>query len=293
MSAPGAADTAWQKARMREIWTAGAVVAGWARWHDAFAAMSAGMTTRLVAAARLGPGGRVLDLAAGTGQAIPALAAAVGPTGHVTATDIAGGMVAAMAAGVRRLGLANVTCLPADAHALPFAAGAFDAVVSRLGVMFFPDAGGALGEVRRVLTPGGRAAFLVWGPRERNPFFGTTLGIMARRGLLPPPEPGAPGPFTYEAPGSLAAATRAAGFAGVTEETHELALPWPGPAAEFWRFAREVLPSLGPAYARLTPEGQADLDAAVGAALRAYEAGGRLTLPAVVHVASGATKAED
>ncbi len=284
--------------QLRRTWTDADVVAGWRRWHDPFASASAAMSARLLAAARPTPGAQVLDLAAGTGQLSLDLVGLVGPTGHVTATDLAAGMVAASAEQIARRGVTNATAQVADAHALPFADAAFDLVTSRLGVMFFPDIPRALGEVRRVLRPGGRAAFLVWGARERNPFFTTTLGPLVRHGFLSPPAPGgsgplplsapgAPGPFAFAVPGTLAAALAAVGFAAVTEEEQAITLPWPGPGATFWRFAREVLPSLGPAYARLTPDERATIDAAVGDALAPYETAGLLTLPAVVRVAVG------
>src|SRR3546814_6699772 len=59
----------------------------------------------------------------------------------------------------------------ADAEALPFPTASFDRVTCRFGLMFVSDVPAALAEVRRVLKPGGRAGFLVWGPLENNALF--------------------------------------------------------------------------------------------------------------------------
>jgi SAM-dependent methyltransferase len=66
-----------------------------------------------------------------------------------------------------------VTWRQADAMALPFADGAFDAVVCQFGVMFFPEKGGAYAEVRRVLRSGGLFVFNVWDRLQENAFADT------------------------------------------------------------------------------------------------------------------------
>jgi ubiquinone/menaquinone biosynthesis C-methylase UbiE len=64
----------------------------------------------------------------------------------------------------------RVTFQPADATALPFGDGSFDAVVCQFGIMFFPDKPKSFGEVHRVLKPGGRIFFSVWDAHRYNPF---------------------------------------------------------------------------------------------------------------------------
>lgn len=112
-----------------------------------------------------GAGGRVLEIAAGTGVATRALAAAMTPTVALIATDLNGEMLRqASARGAAR----PVEWRQADAMHLPFDDQYFDAVVCQFGVMFFPDKVAAFTEVRRVLTPGGMFVFNVWDRLEDN-----------------------------------------------------------------------------------------------------------------------------
>ena len=78
----------------------------------------------------------------------------------------------------REGGLNNIVVRQADMDALPFADESFDVVTSRLGIMFSPNAERALSEARRVLRPGGTAAFLVWGSSDQ-PLF--TIRARSRR----------------------------------------------------------------------------------------------------------------
>lgn len=287
------AQIAQAKAQVEQAWSDERVVAGWQRWHEPFMAASEGLNRLLVDAARLAPGERVLELAAGTGSVVPRLSLAVGAAGRVTATDLAPGMVAAGAANAANAGLSNVAWQRADAHALPFPAASFDAAVSRFGVMFFGDPPQAFGEIRRVLAPGGRVAFVVWGPRAENPLFTATVGMMARRGHLPPPVPGTPGPFTYEIAGLLPAVLRARGYRRVEETTHRLAFAWPGPPETVWALARDILPSIGPCFEQLPAEEQGAVTAAVVAALRPYAtAAGTVDLPVAIHLITGENEGE-
>ncbi|HZQ37350.1 MAG TPA: class I SAM-dependent methyltransferase, partial [Dehalococcoidia bacterium] len=139
-----------------EIWSACAPA--WRRWQHEFATQYRTATELTLRAAGPVPGDRVLDLACATGDLSLALADATGPTGRVTAVDLTPGMLVGAAERLRRAACANVELLQADAQALPFADGAFDAVTCRLAITLFPDAEQALRECRRVLRPGGRLA---------------------------------------------------------------------------------------------------------------------------------------
>lgn len=108
---------------------------------------------------------RLLETAAGTGIVTRAMARALPATVSITATDLNQAMVDHAAAQTKA---GNVTWRQADALALPFADGAFDAVVCQFGVMFFPDKGAGLREALRVLKPGGRFLFNVWDRIEDN-----------------------------------------------------------------------------------------------------------------------------
>lgn len=111
---------------------------------------------------------RILEVAAGTGVVTRALASI--PNVSIVATDLNQAMLdQAAAVGTAR----PVQWQQADAMALPFADGAFDAVVCQFGVMFFPDKAKAFSEARRVLKPGGVFIFNVWDGLSDNEFADT------------------------------------------------------------------------------------------------------------------------
>src|SRR5262245_22309600 len=111
---------------------------------------------------------RVLETAAGTGIVTRQLRDVLPPGVHLTATDLNAPMLE-VARTKFRPG-EEVAFQPADAAALPFSDGAFDAVVCQFGVMFFPQKDTSYREVHRVLAPGGRYLFSVWDSHRHNPF---------------------------------------------------------------------------------------------------------------------------
>jgi SAM-dependent methyltransferase len=109
------------------------------------------------AVAELGPppGAAVLDAACGTGRALPALRAAVGPAGRVVAVDLTPEMLAE----ARRLGRDRIAALvEADVLALPLASGSLDAVLAAGLLSHLPEPAAGLAELARVCRPGGRLA---------------------------------------------------------------------------------------------------------------------------------------
>ncbi len=109
----------------------------------------------------------VLEIAAGTGVVTRALAAGLPANVSIVATDLNQAMLdQAAAVGTKRA----VAWRQADAMALPFGDGEFDAVVCQFGVMFFPDKAKAFAQARRVLRPGGVFIFNVWDRIEENEF---------------------------------------------------------------------------------------------------------------------------
>lgn len=110
--------------------------------------------------------GQVLETAAGTGIATEQLAHLLPASVSIIATDLNQAMLDRAAT---KPGLARVTLRQADAQALPFEEGAFQAVLCQFGAMFFPDRVAAFREAWRVLAPGGRFLFNVWDSLARSP----------------------------------------------------------------------------------------------------------------------------
>lgn len=139
----------------------------------------------LVEACRIGPGDRVLDVAAGTGNAaIPAARTGA----DVTASDLTPELLKAGAAIAADEGV-ELAWREADAHALPFADNEFDVVMSSIGVMFAPFHQQAADEMVRVCAPGGRIGLLSWTPEGHIGQLWATMKPYA-----PPPPPGATPP---------------------------------------------------------------------------------------------------
>ncbi|WNG94595.1 class I SAM-dependent methyltransferase [Mycobacterium sp. ITM-2016-00318] len=139
----------------------------------------------LVEATQIGPGDRVLDVAAGTGNAAIRAAQA---GADVVASDLCPELLAAGAAAAAELGV-ELQWREADAHALPFGDNEFDVVMSCIGVMFAPFHEQSAGELARVCKPGGRIGLLSWTPEGH---IGQLFGTM--KPYMPPPPLGAQPP---------------------------------------------------------------------------------------------------
>jgi SAM-dependent methyltransferase len=135
---------------------------------------------RLVEACGIGAGMRVLDVAAGTGNAsLPAARRGA----DVTASDLTPGLLAAGRAQAEAEGL-ELDWVEADAEQLPFPDGSFDVVMSAIGVMFAPHHQAAADELVRVCRPGGTIGLLSWTPEG---MLGALFGTMKPYAPAPPP----------------------------------------------------------------------------------------------------------
>jgi len=248
--------------------------------------MGRDVTEALVEYARPKPGMKVLDLASGTGEPAISLAARVGTEGHVTALDLSSDLLEIATKRAEQRGLTNFLTQQADAHDLPFSGQSFDLVTSRFGVMFFKDCEKALGEVHRVLKPGARACFLAWGPFEQ-PYWSSTMGIVARCVGGPTLVPGGPNPFKFARPGSLSLVLRTAGFTNVEEETKALPWTWPGTAEEVWEQAQAVSMPFLPLLQRVPASKRDEIDGKVIDAIQQYADGENIKFGAVVVLVSG------
>jgi ubiquinone/menaquinone biosynthesis C-methylase UbiE len=130
-----------------------------------------------------GPGMRVLEIAAGTGQATRHLLDRLPEDAEIIATDISLEM---MTIGRRNLSDPRLEWQIADGLDLPFGPFSFDVVVCQFGVMFFHDKDRGFAEAFRVLAPGGRYLFSTWCSHEDNPWAGAIHRTMERL-FLPDP----------------------------------------------------------------------------------------------------------
>src|SRR5918912_4097141 len=142
----------------------------WEKHAQTIRRMFAPLTLALIEEADIRRGQSVLDVAGGPGEPSLTIAETVGPSGSVTCTDVIAEMVNAAEREARQRGLTNIKFRQCAADALPFDSDTFDAAVSRLGVMFFPDPVAGLREMLRVTRPGGAVSLAVWGSSDLNPF---------------------------------------------------------------------------------------------------------------------------
>lgn len=166
--------------------------------------------------------------------------------------------------------LENLETRVMDGEHLELPDAAFDAVLSRVGLIYFPDQQRALAEIRRVLVPGGRIAAMVYSTPERNDFFSILIGIIRRRAQLPPPAPGQPGPFSLGGNGALEAAYRKAGFREITIRTVDAPVRMAS-VAEYLRFARESFGALHQMLAGVTKAEREDIWDEIARDLRQFE----------------------
>jgi hypothetical protein len=152
--------------------------------------------------------------------------------------------------------------------------------------MFFEDAESVMAELLRVLTPGGRVAFLVWDSFEQ-PFFDTTIAVVLR--LIP----GAQMPtqalemFRFASHGSLERVLRSAGFCNVREESLTVPRIWAGTPEQLWEYQQEISTLCHPLFESIPTDLRAKVDAEVAALLSHFRSGSVLSVPVNVIVAAG------
>ncbi|MGW5686719.1 class I SAM-dependent methyltransferase [Nonomuraea sp. NPDC003754] len=221
----------------REIWDA--VSEGWRRWQNVFERGAASVSTALVRLGGLRPGQSVLDVGTGLGE--PALTAAgvVGPRGRVLGIDVSPAMISAARARAAHLPFAEFVVGEVTTAAL--APGAFDAVLSRWGLMFAADRAATLRALAGLLRPGGVLAAATWAPPPAVPMISLAFRVIAERLALAPPPPGLPGPFSMADPKAVAAELAEAGFTEVTVTERKVPFVMDS-VSHFVAFSRDVLP---------------------------------------------------
>jgi SAM-dependent methyltransferase len=178
-----------------------------------------------IEAAAPAAGERVLDVGCGAGASSLALAARVGAGGQVLGVDISEPLIDRARAFAPRQ--APVLFQVADAGSAELPGGGFDILFSRFGVMFFDDPAGAFSHMRRALRPGGRVAFVCWRGAAENDWVGLPLGAL--KGIVPPPappDPEAPGPFSFGDRGRVARILTAAGFTDIAIAPFDASVPF-------------------------------------------------------------------
>ncbi|WP_291858014.1 methyltransferase domain-containing protein [Bradyrhizobium sp.] len=272
------------KETTREQWQSAA--RSWNDWGPLLRTWLGPATELMLDMAAIGPGHRVLDVAAGAGDQTLLTAERVGPGGHVLATDISANILAFAEENARRAGLGNIETKVLDGEDLEVAAEGFDAVISRVGLIYFPDQQRALAGMKRALKPGGRIAAIVYSTAENNKFFSIPVSVIRRRANLPPPLPGQPGPFSLGGPGVLEETFRKAGFRDVESRIVPAPVRMKN-AAECVRFEKESFGALHQMLAGLNETGREAAWQEIEQELRAFESKAGFEGPCEMIVAVG------
>jgi len=223
----------------------------------------------LCEAVDVGAGERVLDVAAGNGNATLAAARRFA---HVTSTDYVPQLLERGRARAAAEGL-DVTFEVADAETLPYPTGGFDVVLSTFGVMFAPDHSQSASELMRVCRSGGRIGLTSWTPES---FLGQLLRVIAK---FVPPAPGARSPLLWGTKTHIK--DLFTGSVSIEHRFREFAFRYRSPE-HFVDVFRTFYGPVHKAFLALDASGQAELEADLIALLQASDRGGAagLVVPA-------------
>jgi ubiquinone/menaquinone biosynthesis C-methylase UbiE len=259
----------------------------WEKHRSTIRSMLVPLTEALIEDAGISEGQSVLDVAGGVGEPSLTIAERVGPAGAVTCTDAVAEMVAAAESEAKRRGVANIKFRQCTADSLPFDNNSFDAVVSRLGVMFFPDPLAGLREMLRVTKSGGTLSLAVWHKSELNPFAQVITDVVSRYVDASPADADAPGAFRFAQPGKLAGLLSTAGANDVRERVlhfHIEALLAPG---EFWEMRSEISETLREKLAKLSPAQVLNVAKEVKEAVAEFFPNNQMSFPAQMIIVTG------
>ena len=231
---------------------------------------------RLVDAARLVVGERVIDIACGTGVAARLATERVGPHGTVAGVDAQPGMLAVARASADT----PIDWREASAAGLPFDDNSFDVALCSLGLQFFADKVGALAEMRRVVAEDGRIAVGVPGPtppmmEDLHDALASHLGIEVAAFVR--------AVFSLDDPERLAALYDAAGSGDADVTSHRLILHLDPPADFLWQYLLGT--PLVAAVARLDADGRRTLEDDVIERWRPYETSDGTEMTIDLHIA--------
>jgi ubiquinone/menaquinone biosynthesis C-methylase UbiE len=263
-----------------------AAAEAWYRWSPTLNQWLGKATDKMLEMAGITSGKRVLDIAAGAGEQSITAAKEVGPSGYVLATDISANILEYAKQMAQEAGVSNIETKIMDGENLALEDGTFDAVISRVGLIYFPDQQKALKEMLRVLKPGGKVAAVVYSTPEKNKFFSVPVSIIRNRAKLPPPLPGQPGPFSLGAEGVIEKAFSQAGFKNVRSELVDSPLQLSS-AKECVRFEKESFGALHQMMSSLSDSEKKSVWDEIERELQKFESGKGFIGPCEMVVAVG------
>ena len=272
------------RAGAAEMWERSAQ--GWGRRRAAFDRAMMPATGALLDAARLQPGHRVLELAAGPGETGLLAAELVKPGGSVIVSDASEAMLEVARARAAEREAADVEFLRIDAEWIDLSTATVDVVLCRFGLMLVADPEAALQEVRRVLRPGGRLALAAWADPAANPWTELANQTAVELGFAEPRDPAAPGMFAFAPAGRIEDLLGGAGFLDAAVETVGLDLRYDD-LDGWWEERVDLSAPFNDLLTGLAPVDRDRFRSAIDARLTAFASpDGRLEIPASVLIAA-------
>jgi SAM-dependent methyltransferase len=220
-----ATDPEEQRALSAERWDRAA--AGWGRAADTVRRFGMPVSAWMIEHARLQPGERVLELAAGPGDTGFLASELIKPGGVLVSSDLSERMLDVARERAAAQGIDNVEFAQLSVEWIDLETASVDAILCRWGIMLVPDPEAAVREARRVLRPGGRVAVAVWDEARLNPWATIPGRALVELGFEQPPDPNAPGMFVLAPAERLGELLESAGFVDV--EVDSVALQRPAP----------------------------------------------------------------
>ena len=271
------------KKTTREQWDGAAEA--WHRWGPLLNRWLGPATEKMYDMCGIQQGSRVLDVAAGAGEQSVEAAKRVGSSGEVVATDLSPVILEYAESSAKLAGVNNFSTEVIDGEEIGrLDRGVFDAVISRVGLIYFPDQQKALTGIYEQLKPGGKIGVMVYGTAENNGFFSIPVGIIRKRAQLPPPLPGQPGPFSLGQLSVLRDTLASAGFKDVDVVNIDAPLRLES-ATECLQFEQESFGALHQMLSGLSAGEQDETWDEIEQALKQYESDGQFNGPCEMLVA--------
>ena len=267
--------------KSRELWDR--MAPGWQKHNDYVWEVSRQVGEWLVEKLDPKPGQTILDLAAGPGDTGFVAARLIGDSGLLISTDFAEEMVEVARGRGANLGITNAEFKTMDAEDMDLPDDHVDGIICRWGFMLMLDPAAALRETRRVLRPGGKLAFSVWGGPADNPWV-TLIGmVLTNRGTPPQTDPFGPGGmFSMSEHDGIRELVAGAGYDEVDIE----AMPVTWAFENFdhlWSFATELAGAIAMLIAGMSDDEVTDLRNDVEAAAQSFRSGESYSFPGVTN----------
>ena len=228
------------------------------------------------------PGEQILDLGSGTGDPAISIGLALDGAGSVTACDLTPEMLDTARGRAENIGLPVIRFVAADMLALTFADNSFDCITCRFGLMFPKERIAAAAEALRVLKPGKRVGYIVWGPYDENPAF-----FVIRRAVadaLGQEEGPVPHRHSLGQPGMLSEILDAAGF----ERIRELEMRYKRPVDDLDDYInRALIRGYADTVDKLYAEEREALMAKLRFAFDSYRENGKVFMPNAARLGIG------